>query len=71
MRTKICRVGNSLGCVLAAPILRELGLSEGEPITVNLDTGQRRIMIEPVRGAKKWPFSEQYLTDDLEGKHGS
>jgi antitoxin MazE len=48
MLRKIFRTGNSIVVSLPKDILEELQLSEGEDVSVELDTQQRQIVISPV-----------------------
>lgn len=46
MRTQIRKIGNSLGNIIPATFIRQLGLVEGADIEVK--TEGKRIIIEPV-----------------------
>ena len=48
MHRKIFRTGNSIVVSIPKDILDELQLSEGEDVSVELDTQQRKIVISPV-----------------------
>jgi putative addiction module antidote len=48
MLRKIFRTGNSIVVSIPKDILDELHLSEGEAVSVQLDTQQRQIVISPV-----------------------
>jgi len=48
MLRKIFRTGNSIVVSIPKDILDELQLSEGEAVSVQLDTQQRQIVISPV-----------------------
>ena len=48
MYRKIFRTGNSMVVSIPKDILDELQLSEGEDVSVELDTQQRQIVISPV-----------------------
>lgn len=63
MRTQIRKIGNSLGNIIPATLIRQLDLSEGADIEVKV-VGQK-IIIEPIQPKKKpLPFSE---SDVLQG----
>ena len=65
MRTQIRKIGNSLGNIIPATFIRQLGLAEGAQIEVTAD-GQK-ITIEPVKKARKpLPFSEAELLVGLD-----
>lgn len=51
MLRKIFRTGNSIVVSIPKDILDELRLSEGEDVSVELDTQQRQIVISPVEKA--------------------
>ncbi len=64
MRTQVRKIGNSLGNIIPATFVRELGLAEGADIEVRTDNG--KIIIEPVKRRKrKLPFSEQDLVKGM------
>ncbi|EIO4560692.1 AbrB/MazE/SpoVT family DNA-binding domain-containing protein [Vibrio parahaemolyticus] len=64
MRTQVRKIGNSLGNIIPATFVRELGLAEGADIEVRTDNG--KIIIEPVKRKKrKLPFSEQDLVKGM------
>ena len=48
MLRKIFRTGNSMVVSIPKDILDQLELSEGEDVSVELDTQQRQIVISPV-----------------------
>lgn len=48
MLRKIFRTGNSMVVSIPKDILDELHISEGEDVSVELDTQQRQIVISPV-----------------------
>jgi antitoxin MazE len=48
MLRKIFRTGNSIVVSIPKDILEELKLSEGEDVSVELDSQQRQIIISPV-----------------------
>jgi antitoxin MazE len=48
MLRKIFRTGNSIVVSIPREILDELHISEGEDVSVELDSQQRRIVISPV-----------------------
>ena len=69
MRTQIRKIGNSLGNIIPAGVVRQMGLSEGAYIDVQID-GQR-IIIEPVKTTqKRFPFTEQELLIGLNSDTG-
>jgi antitoxin MazE len=48
MLRKIFRTGNSMVVSIPKDILDELDLSEGEDVSVELDSQQRQILISPI-----------------------
>jgi len=48
MRRKLFRTGNSIVISIPKDILDKLNLSEGESVSVELDSKQRQIVISPV-----------------------
>lgn len=65
MRTQVRRIGNSLGNIIPATFIRQLGLVEGADIEVK--TEGNKIIIEPVKRQKKsFPFSEKELLKGLD-----
>jgi antitoxin MazE len=65
MRTQVRRIGNSLGNIIPAAFIKQLGLVEGADIEVKAD-GQK-ITIEPIKHHKKrFPFSEKDLLKGLD-----
>lgn len=64
MRTQVRKIGNSLGNIIPAAFVRQLGLSEGADIEVRAEG--KRIIIEPVKKqGKRFPFSEKELLSGL------
>lgn len=60
MRTQVRKIGNSLGNIIPATFIRQLGLVEGADIEVKADGN--KITIEPIqRPKKRLPFSEKEL----------
>ncbi len=51
MRKRLSAIGNSLGIVIEKPILELLGIDRETEL--DLKTDGQRLIIEPVRGAKK------------------
>ena len=69
MRTQIRKIGNSLGNIIPAGVVRQLGLSEGSYIDVQ--TEGQKIVIEPVRPKqKRFPFTEKELLVGLNSDTG-
>ena len=65
MRTQVRKIGNSLGNIIPAAFIKQLGLVEGADIEVKADGN--KIIIEPVKRPKKrFPFSEQELINGLD-----
>ncbi|MDA9556899.1 AbrB/MazE/SpoVT family DNA-binding domain-containing protein [Vibrio sp.] len=65
MRTQVRKIGNSLGNIIPATFIRQLGLVEGADIEVK--TEGEKIIIEPVKRQKKrFPFSEKDLLKGLD-----
>ena len=64
MRTQVRKIGNSLGNIIPATFIRQLGLVEGADIEVKADG--KKITIEPIKRPKKrFPFSEKELLNGL------
>lgn len=55
MKRKICAIGNSRGVSIPVDVLEELNLAAGDEVDIKLDEKHSRILIEPVRGEKKYP----------------
>ncbi|MCS0431331.1 AbrB/MazE/SpoVT family DNA-binding domain-containing protein [Vibrio alginolyticus] len=65
MRTQVRKIGNSLGNIIPAAFIKQLGLAEGADIEVKADGG--KIIIEPIKRPKKsFPFSEKELLKGLD-----
>lgn len=65
MKTQIRRIGNSLGSIIPAPLVRQLALVEGVEIDVQIKEGA--IVLTPLRPvSKQLPFSEAELLDGIE-----
>ncbi len=65
MRTQVRKIGNSLGNIIPATFIKQLGLIEGSDIEVRADG--KKIIIEPVKRQKKrFPFSEKELLTGLD-----
>ncbi|MFT2112750.1 AbrB/MazE/SpoVT family DNA-binding domain-containing protein [Marinomonas sp. 2405UD68-3] len=65
MRNQIRKIGNSLGSIIPAVYIKELGLTEGDDIEIKID-GQV-ITIESAKMKKKiFPYSESELLKDLD-----
>ena len=65
MRTQVRKIGNSLGSIIPAAVIRQLHLKEGAEIDVTAEGG--KIVIVPVsRENKRFPFTEQELVNDLD-----
>ncbi|CAH0529355.1 AbrB/MazE/SpoVT family DNA-binding domain-containing protein [Vibrio hippocampi] len=65
MRTQVRKIGNSLGNIIPAAFIKQLGLVEGADIDVKTDGG--KIIIEPIkRQTKRFPFSEKELLKGLD-----
>lgn len=64
MQTQIRQIGNSLGSIIPAAFIRQLGLAEGAKIDIK--TKGNQIIIEPCKPTKKrFPFSENELLNGL------
>ncbi|WP_320823146.1 AbrB/MazE/SpoVT family DNA-binding domain-containing protein [Reinekea sp.] len=69
MRAQVRKIGNSLGNIIPATLLRQLNLTEGAPISLSIENG--KIIIEPFRDSqKRFPFSEQELMLGLDAHTG-
>ncbi|EGU45684.1 MULTISPECIES: AbrB/MazE/SpoVT family DNA-binding domain-containing protein [Vibrio] len=69
MRTQVRKIGNSLGSIIPATFIRQLGLIEGAEIDVK--TEGQKIIIEPITSSKKrFPFSEAQLLEGLDAYTG-
>lgn len=65
MRTQVRKIGNSLGNIIPATFIRQLGLVEGADIEVT--TEGNKIVIEPIERSKtRFPFSEKDLLKGLD-----
>ena len=65
MRTQIRKIGNSLGNIIPATYIKQLGLVVGADIDVKSDGN--KLIIEPVKRPKKhFPFSEMELLTGLD-----
>jgi antitoxin MazE len=66
MRTQVRKIGNSLGNIIPATFIKQLGLVEGADIEVKADG--KKIIIEPIKRQKKkrFPFSERELLNGLD-----
>jgi putative addiction module antidote len=71
MYRKIFRTGNSIVVSIPRDILDELHLSEGEDVSVELDTQQRQIVISPVEKAIATGIEETFAqqVDDFIEKY--
>ena len=64
MRTQVRKIGNSLGNIIPAALIRQLGLTEGAEIDVKVEG--TKITIEPVISKqKRLPLSERELLRGL------
>lgn len=59
MMTQVRKIGNSLGSIIPSALIQRFGLVEGTRLNIKEFNGM--IVIEPVRKAKRLPFSEQDL----------
>lgn len=65
MKTQLRRIGNSVGSIIPAAMLRQLGLHEGQEMEVCI-TGNG-LLLKPVHTSTPvLPFSEQELLADLD-----
>ena len=60
MLRKIFRTGNSMVVSIPKDILDKLQLSEGEDVSVELDSQQRQIVISPIEKALAAGIDEQF-----------
>lgn len=68
MNTQIRRIGNSLGSIIPAPVIRQLNLEKGAEMQVRVEGS--RIIYEPITLKKKrFPLSEAELLMGLDS-HG-
>ena len=64
MRTQVRKIGNSLGNIIPAAFIKQLGLVEGAEVEVKVDG--KKIIIEPIKLPKnRFPFSEKELLNGL------
>ena len=64
MRTQVRKIGNSLGNIIPASLIRQLGLTEGAEIDIRMEG--TKITIEPVlSNQKRLPLSEKELLKGL------
>ena len=65
MKTQIRKIGNSLGSIIPAPLVRQLAWVEGAEIDVQVKDGA--IVLTPLKpDSKQLPFSEAELLDGIE-----
>ncbi len=65
MKTQLRKVGNSVGSIIPAAMLRQLNLDVGTPIDMQIKGGA--IVITPVKPPiLRLPFSEADLLDGLD-----
>lgn len=64
MKTQIRKIGNSLGNIIPSAYIKQLQLAEGADIEVRLEG--KKIIIEPVKRDKQFPFSEKELLQGLD-----
>ena len=71
MLRKIFRTGNSMVVSIPKNILDELQISEGEDVSVELDSQQRQIVISPVEKAVPTGIDETFAkqVDDFIEKY--
>ena len=71
MLRKIFRTGNSMVVSIPKDILDQLQLSEGEDVSVELDSQQRQIVISPVEKAISTAIDEAFAkqVDDFIEKY--
>jgi putative addiction module antidote len=71
MLRKIFRTGNSMVVSIPKDILDELQISEGEDVSVELDSQQRQIVISPVEKAIQTGIDEAFAkqVDDFIEKY--
>ena len=71
MLRKIFRTGNSMVVSIPKDILDQLQLSEGEDVSVELDSQQRQIVISPVEKAIPTAIDEAFAkqVDDFIEKY--
>ncbi|MDY0362655.1 MAG: AbrB/MazE/SpoVT family DNA-binding domain-containing protein [Desulforegulaceae bacterium] len=64
MKTQVRKIGNSLGSIIPATLIRQLRLKEGSEIFVREEGG--KIIFEPVQNLKTFlPFSEKEILKGL------
>ena len=64
MKTKIRKIGNSLGNIIPAALIKQLALVEGREIDITSKSG--KIIIEPLDiKNERLPFSEEELLAGL------
>jgi antitoxin MazE len=69
MRAQVRKMGNSLGSIIPATLLRQLNLTEGAPISLSIENG--KILIEPIGDSQqRFPFSEQELLQGFDAHTG-
>jgi antitoxin MazE len=64
MRAALRKLGNSSGVIIPKPLLRELGMSEGDPVEMTLEAG--RIVLVPVkrRARAGWAEASQSISEE-------
>lgn len=64
MQTQIRQIGNSLGSIIPAAFIRQLGLAEGTQIDIKAEGN--KIIIEAFKPTiKRFPFTENELLNGL------
>ena len=63
MRAAVRKLGNSSGVILPKPLLRDLGVAEGDPVEMTLEAG--RIVLVPIkrRARAGWAEASQSIVE--------
>jgi antitoxin MazE len=56
MRASVRRVGNSSGIILPKPVLTELGIKEGDELSLSLEAGQ--VILAPAKADRRAGWAE-------------
>ncbi len=63
MKTTVRKIGNSLGNTIPAAYARDIGVEEGSEINITIQSG--KLIIEPIKEKRGFPFSEKDLLKGL------
>jgi antitoxin MazE len=63
MRAAVRKLGNSSGVIIPRSLLRDLGISEGDPVEITLEAG--RIVLVPIKRPTRagWAEASRSITE--------